>query len=111
MAPMALNEPSSQRVDSTKQTSSPSQPIKQTPWQPIKMSSRVAAIGNPIREVIAGIDLSARPVKGEAKPLINLGLGDPSVYGNFPPPVEALTAIEESVRSGKADGYPQVSMK
>jgi len=55
--------------------------------------------------VIQGINLAAPHASG--KPLINLGLGDPSVFGNMPPPKEALDAIEASLRSGKADGYPQ----
>ena len=94
-------------------------------WKPVQMSSVVKKIGNrasggptrsrglqltpvssaAIREVLAGIDLSAAP-SGD-KPLLNLALGDPSTYGNLPPPVEALDAIEKSLRSGKSDGYPQ----
>lgn len=45
-------------------------------------------------------------VKKEKK-LLNLGLGDPSVFGNMPPPIEAIEAIEKSLRSGKSDGYPE----
>lgn len=94
-------------------------------WAPVSMSSVVKTIGNrksqpharrgpradsflflaAIREVLAGVDLSAA-ASGD-KPLLNLALGDPSVYGNLPPPVEALDAIEKSLRSGKSDGYPQ----
>lgn len=110
MAPMALHDPvvpAAEAKLSALKSAAPSEP-----WKPIEMSSRVALIRNPIREVIAGIDLNAPPLQGgESKPLINLGLGDPSVYGNWPPPPQALDAIEASVRSGKADGYPQVSTK
>jgi tyrosine aminotransferase len=104
---MAVNDP----VESMAQAKAAAAAAPSKPWQSIKMSSRVARIGNPIREVIAGIDLNAPPSlsgSGNVKPLINLGLGDPSVYGNFPPPSVALDAIEAAVRWGKADGYPQV---
>ncbi|KAL8279280.1 hypothetical protein RQP46_008317 [Phenoliferia psychrophenolica] len=74
-------------------------------WKPVATSAVVKKIRNPIREIIAGIDLGGAAATG-AKPFLNLGLGDPSVYGNFPPPKEALDAIEESLRSGKSDGYP-----
>lgn len=59
-----------------------------------------------IREVLSAIDLSAPPEAGVAKPLINLGLGDPSVFGNMPPAPESIAAIEASLKSGKALGYP-----
>jgi hypothetical protein len=42
-----------------------------------------------IREIIANIDLSA-PIEKGLKPLINLGLGDPSVLSNFPPAPESI---------------------
>ncbi|KAK4052179.1 hypothetical protein OIV83_002474 [Microbotryomycetes sp. JL201] len=75
-------------------------------WQPIQMSSKVAKIKNPIRQLIAGIDLSLTPGQGD-KPLINLGLGDPSTFGNLLPPPEAVDAINESLYSGRANGYPE----
>lgn len=55
---------------------------------------------------MAGFDFSASNNEGD-KPLLNLGLGDPSVFGNMPPPGEALDEIETSLRSGKSDGYPE----
>lgn len=33
--------------------------------------------------------------------------GDPTVFGNMPPHPAALDAIEASLRSGRADGYPE----
>lgn len=95
------------------------------PWKPVQMSSAVRQIGNrefctcsrvspitdplpptAIRELMTGIDLGAAPEKGSKKPLLNLGLGDPTVFGNLPPPPQALAAIVESLHSGRADGYP-----
>ncbi|KAM0792963.1 hypothetical protein ACM66B_002721 [Microbotryomycetes sp. NB124-2] len=75
-------------------------------WQPVKMSSKVEKIKNPIRQLLAGIDLSSAPGQGD-KPLINLGLGDPSTFGNLLPPAQAIAAIQDSLHSGKANGYPE----
>ncbi|TNY17346.1 tyrosine aminotransferase [Rhodotorula diobovata] len=77
------------------------------PWKPVPVSSGVNRISNPIREIIANIDLSAPPEAGVPKQLINLGLGDPSVFGNLPPAPESIAAIEASLKSGRALGYPE----
>ncbi|BGP45359.1 hypothetical protein JCM10450v2_001177 [Rhodotorula kratochvilovae] len=77
------------------------------PWKQVPVSAGVQRISNPIREIIANIDLSAPPEQGVDKPLINLGLGDPSVFGNMPPAPESIAAIEASLKSGRALGYPE----
>ncbi|BGP13322.1 hypothetical protein JCM10213_001491 [Rhodosporidiobolus nylandii] len=94
MAPVAINE--SYKAGSA--------PVKA--WKQVPVASVVGRIQNPIREIIANIDLSA-PVESGEKPLINLGLGDPSVFGNFPPAPESIAAIEASLKSGRANGYPE----
>ncbi|GAA5916398.1 hypothetical protein JCM6882_001547 [Rhodosporidiobolus microsporus] len=76
-------------------------------WKPVSISAQAKRIANPIREIIANIDLSAPAEEGVEKPLINLGLGDPSVFGNFPPAPESIAAIESSLHSGRALGYPE----
>ncbi|GAA5906558.1 hypothetical protein JCM8208_000479 [Rhodotorula glutinis] len=76
------------------------------PWKTVDISSGVKRISNPIREILANIDLSAPIVQGP-KQLVNLGLGDPSVFGNHAPAPESLAAIEESLKSGRALGYPE----
>ncbi|BGO89069.1 hypothetical protein NBRC10512_007259 [Rhodotorula toruloides] len=96
MSPVAINDPTEKRTQA---------PTK--PWKPVQTSPLVERISNPIREIVANIDLSAPPEKGVEKPLINLGLGDPSVAGNFPPAPEAIAAIEASLKSGRALGYPE----
>ncbi|ORY90900.1 tyrosine aminotransferase [Leucosporidium creatinivorum] len=101
MSPMAISDPS----PAPQTNGAPLKAAKA--WQPIKMSSSVRKIGNPIRELMTGIDLGAAPEKGSQKPLLNLGLGDPTVFGNMPPHPAALDAIEASLRSGRADGYPE----
>ncbi|GAA6000698.1 hypothetical protein JCM10207_004613 [Rhodosporidiobolus poonsookiae] len=76
------------------------------PWKKVPVGSVIHRIQNPIREIIANIDLSA-PIEAGEKPLINLGLGDPSVFGNFAPAPESIAAIEESLKSGRSLGYPE----
>ncbi|GAA6063344.1 hypothetical protein JCM10212_004365 [Sporobolomyces blumeae] len=76
-------------------------------WTKAKVNPQVDRISNPIREMISGIDLSAPPEEGVSKPLINLGLGDPSVFGNFSPAPESVAAIRESLEGGRANGYPE----
>ncbi|KAI5474271.1 hypothetical protein MNV49_003749 [Pseudohyphozyma bogoriensis] len=69
------------------------------PWAKVGVSELISNIRN--RGLVGGA-----PSSGDQKPFLNLGLGDPSVFGNMPPPVEALDAINKALRSGKADGYP-----
>jgi hypothetical protein len=76
-----------------------------TSWKPIKAAELVQRLVNPIRDVVSAIDLSGSDVGG--KSFLNLGLGDPSVFGNLPPPPAALNAIVGAVVNGTADGYPQ----
>ncbi|KAM0745820.1 tyrosine aminotransferase [Meredithblackwellia eburnea MCA 4105] len=101
MAPIALNGP--EPIHHAPRT-------KQQPkaWAPVSSSPIVRSIRNPIREMMAGIDLGGTTAAAaDGKTFLNLGLGDPSVFGNMPPHRAALDAIEESLRSGKADGYPE----
>jgi tyrosine aminotransferase len=60
-----------------------------------------ASCRNPIRSTLANIT-SCPPQT--AKPLINLGLGDPTHYPLHPSPAEASTAIAEAA-SGRSNGY------
>ncbi|GAA5870953.1 hypothetical protein JCM16303_001643 [Sporobolomyces ruberrimus] len=75
-------------------------------WKKAQVNPQVARISNPIREIISGIDLSAPPEEGVDKPLINLGIGDPSVFGNFAPAPESIKAIKDSLEGLKSLGYP-----
>lgn len=102
MSPIAIHDVTPAVISSA--TSTRSLSVKKV-WSPVAISSVVREIRNPIREVIAGIDLGGAIAAG-SKPFLNLGLGDPSVYGNFPPAEAALDAIHHSLRSGKSDGYP-----
>ena len=56
---------------------------------------------NPIRKIVDQIKIKPH----EDYPMIALSIGDPSVYGNFEPPPEAIAAIEESIKCGKNNGY------
>ena len=57
---------------------------------------------NKIRSVVAGLDLSQSK---SDKSLINLGLGDPTVFGLHDPPKVALEAMQDALMSGNANGY------
>ena len=57
---------------------------------------------NKIRSVVAGLDLSQ--TKSD-KPLINLGLGDPTVFGLHDPPKVAIEAMQDALIGGNANGY------
>lgn len=65
------------------------------------ISVNQASCRNPIRSTLASIT-SCPPQT--AKPLINLGLGDPTHYPLHPSPAEASTAIAEAA-SGRSNGY------
>jgi len=57
---------------------------------------------NKIRSVVAGLDLSHT---SSTKPLINLGLGDPTVFGLHNPSEACIGAVQEALLSGSANGY------
>ncbi|KAJ9106160.1 hypothetical protein QFC21_001303 [Naganishia friedmannii] len=68
----------------------------------IKASPAVGRSKNKIRSVVAGLDLSNTQTD---KALINLGLGDPTVFGLHDPPKVALEAMQDALMSGSANGY------
>lgn len=104
MAPVSIHDPQEAHADVQELKE---QRQKSRAWKPIEMSSRVQKIKNPIRQLLSGIDLSSAPNAQDEKPLINLGLGDPSTFGNLLPPAEAIEAIATSLKSGRANGYPE----
>lgn len=58
---------------------------------------------NPIRKLAATIDARGGP--SGSKPLINLGMGDPTAYQLQAPPAVAVSALRESIEGGMANGY------
>lgn len=71
-------------------------------WPVIAKSQVAQATTNPIRNVVDRLRVPPHP----EKPLISLGLGDPTVFGNLPPARELVTAVEEALREGQVNGYP-----
>jgi len=67
----------------------------------VKSSKTATNTVNPIRRLVDSITAKPNP----DKKVITLSLGDPTVFGNFEPPEEAIVAIENAVRSGKYNGY------
>ncbi|WVR09183.1 tyrosine aminotransferase [Kwoniella sp. DSM 27419] len=68
----------------------------------IRASPSVARSGNPIRETLASIT-SVSP--STSKPLVNLGLGDPTHYPLHAPPTAAVAAVAAAAQGGSANGY------
>lgn len=56
---------------------------------------------NPIRNIVDKLVVS----KDAVKPLIPLSIGDPTVFGNLPPPESVIQAVVEKTASGKFNGY------
>ena len=56
---------------------------------------------NPIRNILENMDLQPNPTK----PMISLSIGDPTVFGNLKPDQKIIDAVEESLKSGKHNGY------
>ncbi|WVQ81543.1 tyrosine aminotransferase [Cryptococcus sp. DSM 104549] len=74
----------------------------QTKSWDVRVSPVVGRARNPIRETLASI--TSNP-PATSKPLINLGLGDPTHYPLHPPPAAAVTAVGQALGSGRANGY------
>lgn len=57
---------------------------------------------NPIRNITDSMKTAPNP----SKPIINLGLGDPTIYGNLNPAPQVIEAMTASVSSLSHNGYP-----
>lgn len=68
----------------------------------VKASPAAARSNNLIRSVVSGLGGTSTT---SSKPLINLGLGDPTAYGLNDPSPEAVAAVRDCVIGGKANGY------
>jgi len=56
---------------------------------------------NPIRRIVDTMKIEPNPEYS----FISLSIGDPTVFGNLPPSDKILEAVEESLHSGKHNGY------
>jgi tyrosine aminotransferase len=70
-------------------------------WSPFQASKFSQRVCNPIRSIV---DTIKRPEK-TTKEMIPLSLGDPTVFGNFPPSDVLVQTIVANVNSGKCNGY------
>lgn len=57
---------------------------------------------NPIRNITDSMKTTPNPLK----PVINLGLGDPSIYGNLNPAPQVIEALKNATTSLSHNGYP-----
>jgi len=71
-----------------------------TSWK-VRCSTTAENTINPIRNTVENIKAEPNP----NKEVIMLSLGDPTVFGNFNPPQEAVDAIVEVVQRGNSNGY------
>lgn len=63
---------------------------------------------NPIRATVDGMKLTPNPDKD----MIALSLGDPTVFGNFPPAKEVIHSVKEALDSQSYNGYcPSIGLK
>jgi tyrosine aminotransferase len=60
---------------------------------------------NPIRKVVEQLNVKPNP---ELEP-ISLSIGDPTLYGNLPPPPIALDGVQNAVKQCNRNGYPHSS--
>lgn len=73
-----------------------------TGWPTIQKSNVAKRTTNPIRNVVDRLSVPPNPTL----PMISLGLGDPTVFGNLPPPPQVIQAVRNALDSGKFHGYP-----
>lgn len=69
----------------------------------VEASSMALRTINPIRQIV---DTLTIPQATDDKPFIPLSIGDPTRFGNLPPPPSVTDAVIEAVKSGAFDGYP-----
>lgn len=73
--------------------------MKKMSWKEIEITDYAKLSINPLRKLKFEQTVKPNP----DKKVITLQLGDPSVFGNFPPPVQVIKALEKSV---VADTFP-----
>ncbi|PVU84785.1 hypothetical protein BB561_007022, partial [Smittium simulii] len=75
-----------------------------TVWAEIPMSDTAKNTKNPIRGLLtAGVRPQSTP--RSTKSIINMSMGDPTVYGNLKTPVGVLEAMHKHLDSYKGHGY------
>jgi len=81
--------------------------VENKAWNEMKHTP--AARSNVINPIRAILESEMRPVKDHPKPMINLGLGEPSKANGFDLPPVINEAIIEAVQSEKANSYTMSS--
>jgi tyrosine aminotransferase len=67
----------------------------------VRAAASATRFVNPIRAIVDTLTLAPTP----DKPAIHLSIGDPTTFGNLPPPPEAVAAVQAALLSGQANGY------
>lgn len=68
---------------------------------PIEISAKAKRTTNPIRNIVDNL----KPPQGHAKSFLNLGLGDPTLFGNLLAPEVLKTAVIDVINKNNGDGY------
>jgi tyrosine aminotransferase len=80
-------------------------PVEQMEWSEIRGSEAAGRTANKIRQVVDVDRITPNP----AKPLISLGLGDPSIGGNLDTDPAVTEAVVAQLKSMRSNGYPPSS--
>lgn len=75
-------------------------PGRPRPWS-VPASDIARNTHNYIRSIVENMRIEPHPEKA----MIALSIGDPTIFGNFLPPAEAVDAVRESLVSAKYNGY------
>ncbi|KAI3387583.1 hypothetical protein SNEBB_001034 [Seison nebaliae] len=70
-------------------------------WSTVEATSYAKLTINPIRKIVEEMKKERNP----EKKMISLSIGDPTVYGNFDPPKEAINAVQKALLEKKGNGY------
>jgi len=69
-------------------------------WNVVATPQSMAST-NPIRAIVDRIKIPANP----PRPVIPLSIGDPTKFGNLPPPEGLVEKLSELAASGATNGY------
>ena len=72
------------------------------PWPTIPASAVSKRTRNPIRAIVDNLQVTPNA----SKTFISLGIGDPTIFGNFKLHGECVEAVAAHLKSYKANGYP-----
>ncbi|OLY81410.1 Tyrosine aminotransferase [Smittium mucronatum] len=73
-------------------------------WKPVSPSKTAIATINPIRGLLDS-GVAKQTGKESSEPVINMSLGDPTIFGNFKTHPCVIEAVEKQLKSYHSNGY------